>query len=131
MTLFGNGRGDAIPVGRGVAVPEDRDLSLIGGAVRTAYAAELFDLVEVSCVLVARQRWRPRRAELRRGVERPRSHVGELWPSTGEKSGRGRPPLAHAHAAEKGGWRGAKSVGAAPQEDIVGDLLPPFNAACD
>ena len=129
MALVGHRRGDTIPVGRRVAIPEDRDLRLLGAAGRAVYTADLFDFVEVSRVLIARQRRRSRWAELRRRVERPRGHVGELRPGTWQEAGRGWSPLANAHPAEKRRRRRSKAIRAAPQENVIGDLLAPLDAA--
>src|SRR5437588_2847663 len=129
MALIRDSRRGTVPICRSVACPKDRDLGLVGSSRRAAFAANLFDLVNVRRVLIARQSWRSQRPELIWRTHRPRCHVRPLWQCRRQKPGRRGSPLSDASSAKKWWRRRRETVGAAPNENVIGDLLPPLDAA--
>src|SRR6266567_5865048 len=129
MALIRDSRRGTVPICRSVACPKDCNLRLIGSARRAAIAANLFNLVNVRRVLITCQSWRSQRSELIWRTHRPRSHVRPLWQCPRQKPGRRGSPLSDISSAKKWWWRGRETVGAAPSQNVIGDLLPPLDAA--
>src|SRR5437870_13106633 len=129
MALIMDSRSGAVAICVSIACPKDRDLRLVGSARRAAIAANLFDLVNVCRVLIAGQSWRSQRSELIWRTHRPRSHVRPLWQCPRQKPGRRGSPLSDISSAKKWWRRRRETVGAAPSQNVVCDLLPPLDAA--
>src|SRR6184192_2871847 len=128
MALIRDSRRGTVPICRSVACPKDCNLRLIGSARRAAIAANLLDLVNVRRVLIACQSWRSQRSELIWRTHRPRSHVRPLWQCPRQKPGRRGSPLSDISSAKKWWRRRRETVGAAPSQNVIADLLPPLDA---
>src|SRR5262245_13748139 len=122
---------DSVPVNLIVIPPEEADLRLFGGASRAVVFAEGFGFVEVSRILGAGQRSRPRRSELTGRVHRERSHVGQLRRLPCLIARRGWTPLTRRGSACEGREYRVGAIAAAPREDFIGDLLSPPDAISD
>src|SRR5207244_6907816 len=129
MALIRDSRRGTVPICGSIARPKDRDLRLVGSARRAILAADLFDLVNLGCVLIACQSWRSQRSELIWRTHRPRSHMRPLWQCPRQKPGRCGSPLSDISSAKKWWRRRRETVGAAPSQNVIGDLLPPLDAA--
>src|ERR1043166_7350209 len=70
-----NLRQNVVPDRRWGSTPELRDLTLFGGASRSEINSDLFDLVEVTRILIAIERRRRTRIELRSASKHKRSYV--------------------------------------------------------
>src|SRR5438105_13941064 len=129
MALVRYCRRGAVPICGSIACPKDRDLRLVGRTRRAIFATDLFDLVNVRRVLIACQSWRSQRSELIWRTHRPRYQVRPLWQCPRQKPGRRGSPLSDISSAKKWWRRRRETVGAAPSQNVIGDLLPPLDAA--
>src|SRR5438874_1672450 len=102
VVTFCHLQGGAIPVAGSVAIPEDREQGLVGGARDAVGAAHKLALVHVGGVLCTAERWRTAGAECFSRGNEPRCHVGKLRSCAGSESRRGRPPLANIRSAQEG-----------------------------